>query len=208
MKPKRRGSSSRIGWFLAAVLVLAGCALNGWILLPVETLESVIQIKGNLEGNSASPLKDRQVKITLPVELVSGSPLTFEVTLLPDSSTNGLVASEINSIEGKLDLPGVDIFPAETIQTPYFSDTPVSFRWLVTAQGTSAKWGRIWLYVDRKNSLNSDPLVPVLARPIEFSVRSYLGFPGTVARWIGMVLAGYGLAIAGWMILHRKTKNE
>lgn len=205
MKREHRGPLFKIGWLLAATLVIVGCALNVWINLPVETTETVVQLKGNLEGYPASPLKDRQVKITLPAALVLGSPEPIQVSLLPGGDANPQPA--VVSITANLDLPHADLFPAESIQTPYFSDKPVSYRWLATAQDAGLKEGRIWLYGNLNSSFGGENQVPVLALPVEFAVRGYLGLSGPTARWIGFGLIGLGLVCAGGAVLWRKTKS-
>lgn len=169
--------------------------------LPVETVESVIQLKGNLEGFPASPLKDRQVKLRLPVELVSGSPVAIEIDLLPQEIVGTKPPAEVRFVEARLDLPDVDIFPADTIQAPYLPDKAVSYRWLVTANGPVAVVGRAWLSLDMSSSFGDDTLTPVLARPVELAVRTYFGLSSPSARWLSAGSIGIGLGLAGFSFL-------
>jgi hypothetical protein len=206
-KRVQRGPMNLTARIFAIALVITGIALSVWTLLPVETTESVIQIKGNLEGYPASPLRDRLVKITQPVEWVAGTAQVVEVSLIPAVPADPATHVEVDSLEAWLDLPGADIFPAASLQAPYLEGRPVSFRWLVTAQETTLKEGRIWLYEHRKTNLGEVGLSPLLARPLELPLRSFFGFAGQPMRKIGIVLTAAGLFWTGWLIFRGKTKK-
>jgi hypothetical protein len=196
----------KTGWILAAALTFLGCGLMMLTVLPVEYAESVIQLKGNLEGFPASPLKDRQVKLRLPLELVSGSPIAVEITLLPEEIGGKPQPVEVRFVEGRLDLPDVDIFPAETIQAPYLPGKTVSYRWLVTANESTSVAGRAWLSLDMSSAFGEDTLTPVLARPIELAVRTFFGLSSPTARWLGGGMIGLGLVFTCLSLLRRKRK--
>lgn len=196
----------KIGRILAAGLVILGCGLMILTFLPVEYTESVIQLKGNLEGFPASPLKDRQVKIRLPLELVFGSPVVVEITLLPEQISGEPQPAEVKFVEGRLDLPDVDIFPATTIQAPYLPGKMVSYRWLVTANESAPVAGRVWLSLDMSSAFGEDTMTPVLARSIDLTVRTFLGLSSTTARQLGEGMIGSGLAFTCLSFLRRKRK--
>jgi hypothetical protein len=197
----------KYGWIFAAALIFLGCALNLWMNLPVETTESIISIKGNLEGFPASSLKDRQVKLRLPAELIAGSPVALEMTLLSQSVAGVQPTTEIKFLEGRLDLPDADSFPASSVLSPYLPDKQMTFRWLVTAQDSSMKYGRIWLWAASSSAFDSESLVPVLALPVEFRVRSIWGLTSPTVRGLGVGLGAAGLGLLGFGYLKRKPKN-
>lgn len=176
-------------------------------ILPVETTESVIQLMGNLEGFPASPLKDRQVRLRLPMELVFGSPVVVEITLMPQEIAGSLPPAEVRFVEGRLDLPDVDIFPAASLQAPYLPDKPVSYRWLVTAHEAAPVVGRAWLSLEMSSPFGEDTLTPVLVRPVELAVRTFLGLSSPTARWLSAGMIGAGLMISGFSFLKRKGKS-
>ncbi len=197
----------KIGWIFAAALVFLGSALMIPTTLPVETTESVIQLKGNLEGFPASPLKDRQVRLRLPMELVSGSPVVVEITLLPTEITGSPSPAEVRFVEGRLDLPDVDIFPAASLLAPYLPDKPVSYRWLVTAHEAAPVAGRVWLSLQMSSPFGEDTLTPVLVRPVELAVRTFFGLSSPIARWLSAGMIGAGLIIFGLSFLRRNGKS-
>ena len=117
----------------------------------------------------------------------------------------GTVADKASLVEGRLDLPGVNIFPGSVVTAPFHPDQAISFRWLVTAGNESPLPGRLWLTLITNDAAGADTRNAVLARPLELDIRQILGMPLPEVRWLGGGMAGLGL-VAGALQLRARPK--
>ncbi len=192
---------------LAGVLALAGLILITLTFFPTRYQEISFPLIIPPTGSADLSLANREVQLTLPGDLPSGEQVMIELTL-PARSGGSSQAGQANLIEGRLDLPGVDIFPAAAITAPFHPDQAISFRWLVTAGNESPLPGRLWLTLVSNDSAAGETRTAVLARPVELSVRQILEMPLPEVRWLGGGTAGLGLVFLAVQLRARPKPSK
>ena len=194
-----------------ALLILAGAVIIALSTLPVQFEETTFPLQGSASSSSAGLLADRSVQLNLPVDLPSGEAVLLEMTLLPQAAPSAPTSGSSNLLEGRLDLPGADVFPAPAVTAPYLPGQAVDFRWLVTAGDDAPLPGRIWLTVISTDFAGNETRSPVLAHPLELDIHRLLGLPLPQARWLGAGVAGAGLIalVFAWRSrLFRRLRNR
>jgi hypothetical protein len=177
---------------LAGVLLLAGILIIVLSFLPVQFEETSISLTGTPIGQSANPLAGRSIQLNLPADLPTDQAVMLEMTLLPAALAP--TSGGPSLVEGRLDLPGANVFPAPAVTAPYIPGQSVDFRWLVTAGRESPLPGRIWLTAISTDTAGAETRVPVLAHPLDLEIHRLLGLLLPDARWLGAGMGAIGLA--------------
>ncbi len=116
------------------------------------------------------------------------------MTLLPVQNANkNFLPGTI--LEGRLDFPGAETFPAPVTQVPYQPGQTISFRWLVTAGKEDPLTGRLWLTLVVPDPGGGETRTVLLAHPLELGLTRVIGLPLDQARWIGGGIVGIGLVV-------------
>ncbi len=191
-----------------AVLILAGAIIIALSILPVQFEETTFSLQGSISGSSAGPLADRSVQLRLPVDLPSGEAVLVEMTLLPPGAPAAPAGGSSSLVEGRLDLPGAEVFPAPAVTAPFLPGQMVDFRWLVTAGSDAPLPGRIWLTVISTDFAGNETRSPVLAHPLELDVHRLLGLTLPQARGLGAGIAVAGLIALAWQWRERLVRRS
>jgi hypothetical protein len=192
-----------VRYILGGTGVLVGLLLVIITFLPAEYLDTTLQLNNNQTQTISNGIANQAVQLKLPRELLADEPVLVEMTLLPaqGADTNPGVTT---TMEGRLDLPGVDTFPAPVSQVEYKPAQTISFRWLVTAGNDAPLPGRLWLTMIVPDSTGGETRTVLLAYPLELGLRKVVGLSITEARWIGGGIAGIGLVV---LLLIRQTRS-
>jgi hypothetical protein len=177
---------------LAGILALAGLIIAGLTFIPIQYQDSSIRLPDGSKESSSSSLSNREVQLHLSNDLVTGEQVMLEMSLLPGGATS----PGKDYLEARLDLPGVEVFPDQTVSAPVLVEQPVSFRWLITAGNEDPLPGRLWLTLVSTDAGGKEVRVPALAHPLEIGLRRVAGLPVPEARWLGFGLAGIGAVLA------------
>jgi hypothetical protein len=188
---------------LGGIGVLVGLILAIMTLLPTEYIETTLQLNRYQTQTNSNEIANQAVHLRLPSGLSSGEPVLFEMTLLPAQGATQKSASAA-ILEGRLDLPGVETFPAPVSEAAYLSEQTISFRWLVTAGKDAPRQGRLWLTIVVPDSTGGETRSVLLAHPLEIGLRRVVGLSFSEARWIGGGIAVIGLAV---ILFRREVKN-
>lgn len=179
---------------LAGALLVAGILIIALSFLPVQFEETTISFTSAPTGQTANPLAGRSVQLRLPADLPTGQTVMLEMTLLP-AAFEPAPGGAPSLVEGRLDLPGADVFPASAVTAPYLPGQSVDFRWLVTAGRDSPLPGRVWLTAISTDTSGSETRVPVLAHPLDLEIHRLFGLLLPDARWLGAGMGVFGLAL-------------
>ena len=183
--------------------MLVGLLLVLMTLLPTEYLDTTLQLKNNQTQTISNGIADQAVQLKLPRDLPAGEPVLFEMTLLPAQGVNENPTAT-TTLEGRLDLPGVDAFPDPVSQVVYEPAQTISFRWLVTAGSDAPMPGRLWLTMIFPDSAGGETRTVLLAYPLDLGLRRVIGLTLTEAQWIGGAIAGIGLVV---LLLQRRLSR-
>jgi hypothetical protein len=187
----------------AILLVVTGVGIAGMTFLP----GSWVEVTQNVPASGAAPSHQQTVIFHYPHDLPDGEQLLFEMTVPPNGSSAAAAGSPVQ-LEGRLDLAGVDLFPAEILRVPYRAGQTISFRWLVTAHPGAAENGTIWLVAIGFDSSNQEIRSPMIARPIEVELRQVLGLSYLMARWVGSIMISIGSVCAVWLFIKGKKSRR
>ncbi len=191
-----------------ALLILAGAVIIALSTQPVQFEETTCSLQGSASSPSAGPLAERSVQLRLPADLPSGDAVLLEMTLLPPAATRAPTSGSSNLLEGRLDLPGAEVFPAPAVTAPFLPGQAVDFRWLVTAGNEAPLPGRIWLTVISTDFAGNETRSPVLAHPLELDVHRLLGLTLPQARGLGAGIAVAGLIALAWQWRERLVRRS
>ena len=176
-------------------------------LLPTEYLETTLKINNNQTQTIFDGIVDQTVQVKYPRDLPAGKPVLFEMTLLP--AQNGhLNSASPATLEGRLDIPGVDMFPGPVSDVAYDPAQTISFRWLVTAGQGVLLPGRLWLTMIVPDPAGGEERTVWLAYPLELGMRRVIGLTFTEARWIGGGLVGTGLVVLLLQLQFRSSLHK
>lgn len=181
---------------MSGVLLLAGMLLFALTFLPPKINETTILLNQIQAGDATGDLSQRSVQFRVPESLPSSQETMLEMTLLPPAGASTAVGGAPTLVEGRLDLPGVEVSPAAALTTPYLPGQTVSFRWMVKAGNDMPLPGRLWLTVISSDTRKNETRTPILAHPLELDIQRLLGLPLPQAR-----LAGGGSMAAGLLVL-------
>jgi len=178
------------------------------------------------QTETQSILENRQVKLDWPNSMRIGEEgvitLTFEQvqedTLYPSQQDQFADIYDNYNImaEGRYEVAGISIDPANPIQESMPSGQSMRYRWQISAAQAGSYIGRIWLSL-RYLPINGDPAVqvPIFVQEVEIHMTSLLGLSGAMARLVG----GVGVLLSvllvfndmiGWIRLwkEKNTNNE
>jgi hypothetical protein len=187
---------------IAGLLIVAGAWIAGITLIPQDTqAESFV-----IQTAAQSLMNNQSVSLRIPRVLPQGEQVLFELAVTTPAANPGGPAAP-TQLEARLDLPGVDLFPADILRVPYRPGQPVSFRWLVTAQTAPATSGTLWLVEVGQDAKGEETRRPLMARQVAVDLQQVVGLSIRDARWLGGGLAAAGLA-AFWVRLPRRKKGK
>jgi hypothetical protein len=184
---------------IALLWIVAGLGMAGVTFLPGGAQEETLKVP---LGGTVPPVQ-QAVVFRYPRDLPDGEQVLFEMTV-PSNENLPASAGGPVQLEGRLELAGADLFPAEIMRVPYHPGQTVSFRWLVTAHADTAENGTLWLVAVVMDAGKQETRYPMLARPIQVEVQQVLGLSFPSARWVGSGMIVTGLIGAIWLLLQRK----
>lgn len=188
---------------IGALSIVIGLVLAVLALLPTQRTErqlSITESAVNPTGQSSFPYG--KVQIWLPDAWRAGEPVLLEMTFSPEST---LIAPEGSAwfMEGRLDLPDAQVFPAPVSLAPFQTGEEISFRWLVTVTHQGMLPGRLWLTAIRTTALGGETRAALLAFPLDVPIHRIAGFSLPEALWLGAALIGVGLLLLFSVSLRR-----
>ncbi len=167
-----------------AVLCVAAVILNS-IPAGIEQADLTLRIADG-EGEII-----RRAVLEAPEYIWLGEQADVRLTVLPDETG----PSNPVLLETSLALAGAD--PVEVKREALVNGQSASFRWVVTGQEPGPAQAKLWVWVDAGAGRTA-----VLARPVEWGVRSWGGFQPKVIRWAG----GGGLLICLLLLLSERKR--
>lgn len=132
-----------------------------------------------------------------------GDPQFVILTIQPEeSSPSGEADSSSKystSMEARMDLNSMEIYPGKVVFQALQSDKPAQFLWKVTAEKESLSSGKLWLSIIIHHSEEGNEwTIPIFAIPIEVEIRNWLGWPLSIIR--GLIMTGLAFLIILWII--------
>lgn len=147
-------------------------------------------------------LEQRVLGMNWPETLRQNDSDWIELSIDPKASTQTVADPKIEAPDifatytiltvARLDLAGLET-PLTEIRESLLPGRQATFRWAVRAGEPGVYRGTIWLhlqFVPKANGPVDERLV--LARPLEIRVADVMGFPGSIARFLG----GTGIVIS------------
>jgi len=107
-------------------------------------------------------------------------------------------------VEARLELPGLQVEPNETQQSPRLTEEPVVFTWTVRGRNAGVYPGRVWIFVQPAQNgagveaENFSGRNPLAALPVEVEVTRLLFLNAKAARLAGVAALLAGLALLFW----------
>jgi hypothetical protein len=198
---------------LASILVLLSVMLLAWAILPgkreVATLvlsPSEMKVPSGGTGLTPAILEDRRETLEWPASMRIGDKDTITLAFKVNNGGNPTPdpASEVNAegsngqsltnvfathsvmVEGRLEVAGMQVEPANPISASLLKGQPVSFKWEVSLPRAGSYECTLWLTLhflplDGSEASNQ----PVYARRIRINGTSLLGIGGPAARLLG-----------------------
>jgi hypothetical protein len=92
------------------------------------------------------------------------------------------------------------------MREPLIPGRSLRFRWPLRASTAGKSRGVVWLFIEFVPRAGGEVQKEILlSRPVVLEVKTILGMPARVGRWVGgMGLAGSALLLTGWYIWHRQ----
>jgi hypothetical protein len=191
----------------ALLLFATASAMLGMVLFFITLQEPTYEITSVTIPAASTALAGQQVNLRIPVRVLQGEPFDVEMTLMP--STDGAQIPANTMLEGRIDLPEADAFPAAVVTAPQQNGRAVGFRWRVLLPQDGEVLGRLWLSLVMSGASGAEERQVALARPLELNVTSFAGFAPVVTRGLGICLVGVGLIVViFWGVQRRRQKNK
>jgi hypothetical protein len=198
----------KILWALAAGLLLVSTALVVWSLWPPRLQHLVLQLsEKNLENIGFTPAQQTalgeyhlaQISLEWPETLRIGETGRITLAVEPQPNTELVRSSQGLAIDARLDLVGLELYPASEARTGLPPGKLLRLYWQVRAAQSGDYPGTAWLYIvfpPTGNAQNSSPTtLPLSAQNLDIKVIALAGldlsqvrFSGAAGIFVGMLL--------------------
>jgi len=191
----------RFRFVLALALALAGLLVWGWAFFPLprQTLKWLFTPPQLYSAAAGLGLGEtRAAQFSLPQQLRPGEEDRVELNFSSaDAASPQLPAAygACNALaEARLEFPGVNLRPQNSIREPLAPGKPAVFYWSLSAVEPGEYEGKLWLYVtffcpeDR-----SETRLALLSAPLQVTVSAA---PWGAARWLGGALLALAAGVA------------
>jgi hypothetical protein len=99
-------------------------------------------------------------------------------------------------VETRLDVPGLELSPADPIQEPLIETYDNVFLWELTPKNAGLFRGNLWVFLNLyPKDEGQVQQIPLIIFPIEIKAIKNLGFTSVAARYLAVLLGAAGLFI-------------
>jgi hypothetical protein len=210
------------------ILVIAGIGLLAWASIPARRQVFVQRIpvtamqapKREQEIEQAIP-QARQVRLEWPESLRIGDQAMISLDFLPlkEESDTGVSAASISNAyasynlmaEGRFEVAGVNVDPANPRRESLPQGASVNYQWKISAADAGSYPGEVWLSL-RFLPLNGGQAsnVPIFVHEVNIRATSLFGLSGPLARGMGGVgiVVGLGMSFDVMIGMIKRLTNK
>lgn len=214
----------KIRLFAGLILLSAAIMIWGWVLWPVPTMEKTIDFPVITTSvprfeTVVDQINRRELlaQLVYPTRLHSGEAgeITVQIkksgALLAsdnisdpvDQSSDGLVM-----VEGRIDMPLVQMDPPASIQETFSLEKLPGFSWQIKSAVKGSFTGQFWFYLLFVAPDGSIDRQALLCIPIDIAEQDLLGLPENVLVWLAVILSMAGMIVFPISVLFKHKPSE
>lgn len=175
-------------------LMILPVALFVWTIIPLPDQTQHMRVNAQFvtgEQVESCPLLNRLLdydfKVTLPAKVWQSQNAFIIINLarVEDSQTQITRDTCSRALETRLVLEDVTIQPGSTVIEPFIGADDQSFLFTINTTTANDAKGQLWIFADIYDaSTGTSQHLPLFVVPVEIEVRSMLGLPPDVVRYV------------------------